>query len=132
MVTAAEVSREIRATRPIDAPQGLVEEEPQIKGILFKNRLLKEEVQTLRKELENWKEACRKQGERKLHTLVEAMDQLEEPNSIEPGNEEERVVCPTYGEIFKEVGHKIVIHAFITQQSAPAMEEVAEKEDAAT
>ena len=64
--------------------------------------------------------------------MVEAAHQLEGPNSTEPSNEEERVVCPTYGEIFKEACHKIVIHAFITQQSAPAMKEVAEKEDAVT
>ena len=42
------------------------------------------------------------------------------------------MVCPTYGEIFKEVGHKIVIHAYTTQQSAPTIEEAAEKEDAVT
>ena len=71
-VAAVEVARErwetleaqiefpILKPRPIDAPQGPVEEEPQIEGLMFKNRLLKEEVQTLRKELENWKEACRK------------------------------------------------------------------------
>ena len=41
--------------RPIDAPQGLVKEEPQIEGLLFENTLLKEEVQTLRRELETWK-----------------------------------------------------------------------------
>ena len=68
-VAAAEVARKIWATleaqiefpilepRPIDAPQGPVEEEPQIEGLLFENRLLKEEVQTLRREMENWKEA---------------------------------------------------------------------------
>ena len=56
-----------------------------------------------------------KQGERKMHTLVEAADQLEGLNSTEPGKEEERVVYPTCGEIFKEAGHKIVIHAFTTQ-----------------
>ena len=106
-VTTVEATREIWATleaqiefpilkpRPIDAPQGLVEEEPQIEGILFENRLLKEEFQALRKELKNWKEACRKQGERKLHTLVEAADQLEGSNPTKAGNEEERVVCPT-------------------------------------
>ena len=60
--------------RPIDAPQGPVEEEPQIEGLLFENTLLKEEVQILRRELETWKETCRKQGERKMHTLVEAAD----------------------------------------------------------
>ena len=64
--------------------------------------------------------------------MVEAVDQLEGPNPTKPGNEKERVVCPTYGEIFKEAGHKIVIHAFTTQQSAPKTEEVAEKEDVVT
>ena len=71
-VAVAEASREKWATleaqiefpilkpKPIDAPQGPVEEEPQIEGILLKNRLLKKELQALRKELENWKEACRK------------------------------------------------------------------------
>ena len=49
-----------------------------------------------------------------MHTLVEAADQLEGSNPTEPSNEEERVVCPTCGEIFKESGHKIVIHAFTT------------------
>ena len=88
---------------------------------------MKEEVQALIKELENWKEACRKQGERKLHTLVEVGDQLKGSNPTEAGNEEERVVYPTCGEIFKEEGHKIVIHAFTTQQSSPTIEEVAEK-----
>ena len=73
--------------------------------------------------MENWKEACRKQGERKLHTLVETADQLKGSNPTKPRNEEERVVCPTYGEIFKESGHKIVIHAFTTQQFAPTTEE---------
>ena len=94
--------------------------------------LLKEEVRILKRELEHWKEACRKQGERELHTLVEAVDQLEGPNSIEPGNEEERVVYPTCEEIFKEASHKIVIRSFTTQQSAPAIEEAAEKEDVVT
>ena len=67
-----------------------------------------------------------------MHTLVEAADQLEGSNSTEPGKEEERVVCPTCGEIFKEAGHKIVIHAYATQQFAPTIEGAAEKEDAIT
>ena len=54
---------------------------------------------------------------------MEAADQLEGSNPTEPINEEERVVCPTCGEIFKESGHKIVIHAFTTQQSAPTTAE---------
>ena len=64
-VAVAEAAREICSTleaqieffilkpRPIDAREGPIEEEPQIEGLLFKNRLLKEEVQTLRRELEN-------------------------------------------------------------------------------
>ena len=120
----AQIEFPILQPRPIDAPQGIVEEEPQIERLLFKNTLLKEEVQTLRRELETWKETCRKQGERKMHTLVEATDQLEGSNSTEPGKEEERVVCPTYGEIFKEVCHNIVIHTCTMQQSAYTMERV--------
>ena len=54
---------------------------------------------------------------------MEAADQLEGSNPTEPSNEEERVVCPTCGEIFKESGHKIVIHAFTTQQSAATTKE---------
>ena len=64
---------------------------------MYENRLLKEEVQSLQKELENWKEACRKQVERKLHTQVEAADQLEGSTPVEDGDEEERVVCPMCG-----------------------------------
>ena len=72
MVAAAKVARVRWATleaqiefpilrpKPINAPQGLVKEESQIEGLLLKKKLLKEEVQALRKELENWKEACRK------------------------------------------------------------------------
>ena len=71
-VAPAEAARKIWATleaqiefltlepRPIDAPQGPVEEEPQIEGLLFENTLLKEEVQILRRELETWKETYRK------------------------------------------------------------------------
>ena len=69
--------------------------------------------------MENWKEACGKQGERKLHTLIEAADQVEGSDPTEPGNEEERVVYPTCGEIFNESGYKIIIHALTTQQSTP-------------
>ena len=127
-ILEAQIEFPILKPKPIDAPLGPIEEEPQIEGILFENRLLKKEVQALIKELENWKEACRKQGERKLHTLVEAANQLEGPNSIEPGNEEERVVCPTCREIFKEAESKIVMHALTIQKYAPAMEEVVEKE----
>ena len=92
-----------------DAPQEPVAEEPQIEGLLHENGLLKEEVQTLRRELEKWKEACRKQVERKLHTLVEAADQLEGSPPAEDGEEEERVVYPVCGEIFNHSRCKVIV-----------------------
>ena len=102
----------------------MVTEEPQIEGLLFENELLKEEVQSLQKEIENWKEACKKQSEKKLHTLVEAADQLEGSTPAEVGDEEERVVCPMCGEIFNQSGYKVIVCAFVTQQPIPiAMEE---------
>ena len=116
----------------MDAPQRPVEEEPGIEGLLAENTLLKEEFQVLRRELETWKGTYRKQGERKMYTLVEAADQLEGSNSTEPSDEDERMIYPTYGEIFKEVGHKIIIHTCTTQQSVPTMEEPAEREDVVT
>ena len=67
-----------------------------------------------------------------MYTLVEATDQLEGSNSTEPGKEDEKVVCPTCGEIFKEAGHKILIGTCIMQQSASIIEGAAEREDAAT
>ena len=42
------------------APKEPVSEEPQIEGILYESTLLKEEVQVLQRELEIWKEACKK------------------------------------------------------------------------
>ena len=91
---------------------------------MYENGLLKEEVQSLRKELENWKEACRKQVERKLHTLVEAAYRFEGSPLSEDGEEEERVVCLVCGEIFNQSGYKVIVHTFVTQQPVPtAMEE---------
>ena len=75
---------------------------------------MKEEVQTLRKELENWKEACKKQLERKLHTLVEVAYRLEGSPPVEDGEEEERVVFPVCGEIFNQSGYKVIVRAFVT------------------
>ena len=63
----------------------------------------------LQKVLENWKEACRK-----LHTLVEATDQLEGSPPTEDGEEEETVVYPVCGEIFNQSGYKVIVHAFMT------------------
>ena len=55
--------------------------------------------------------------------MVEAADQLEGSNPTKAGNEEERVVYPTCGEIFDESGYKFIVHAFTTQQSAPTFVE---------
>ena len=44
-----------------------------------------------------------------MHTLVEAADQLEGSNPTKAGNAEERVVCPTCGEIFDELGYKVML-----------------------
>ena len=93
----AQIKFPILIPKENDAPQKPAVEEPQIEGLLYENGLLKEEVQSLWKELENWKEACKKQGERKLHTLVEAIDQLEGSTPAKVGDEEERVVCPVSG-----------------------------------
>ena len=83
--------------RTDNAPQEPIEEEPQLEGILYENGLLKEEVQFLRKELENWKEVCKKQVERRLHTLVEVANQLEGSSPSKEDEEVEKVVCPTCG-----------------------------------
>ena len=62
--------------------------------------------------------------ERKLHTLVEAADQLEGSTPVEDGDEEERLVCPVCGEIFNQLGYKFIVHAFVKQQPIPtAVEE---------
>ena len=67
-----------------------------------------------------------------MYTLVEAAEQLEESNSTELGKEDERVICPSYGEIFKEVGHKIILRTCTAQQSEATIEEAAEKEGVVT
>ena len=77
----------------------------------------------LQRELENWKEACRNQVERKLHTLVEAAERLEGSPPIEDGEEEERVVCPVCGEIFNQSGYKAIVPAFVTQKHELAVVE---------
>ena len=99
-----------------DAPHELVAEEPQTEGILHENGLLKEEVQTLQRELEKLKEACRKQVERKLHTLVEAVDRLKGSPPSEDGEEEERMAYLVCGEIFNQSRYKVIVHSFVTQQ----------------
>ena len=58
--------------------------------------------------------------ELKLHTLVEAADQVEGSTTVEASDEEERVVCPMCGEIFNQSGYKVIVRAFMTQQLVPA------------
>ena len=58
-----------------------------------------------------------------MYTLMEATEQLEESNSIEPGKEDERVICPNCGEIFKEEGHNIILPTCTAQQSEATIEE---------
>ena len=96
-------------------PQEFVAEEPQIEGILYENGLLKEEVQFIWKELENCKEVCKKQVERRLYTLIEAEDQLEGSSPAKEDEEVEKVVCPACGEIFNQSGYKVIVHEFGTK-----------------
>ena len=56
----ANIEFPILRPRKNNAPQEPMEEEPQLEGILYENGLLKEEVQFIQKELENWKEVCKK------------------------------------------------------------------------
>ena len=126
----SQVEIPILVPRPMDAPARSVEAEPSIEGLLEENTVLKEEVQLLRREVETWKETCRKQGERKMYTLVEAADHLEGTESIDPDREEEQVMCPNCGEIFRKEGHGIIIRTM--QQPTSTREEPAEEEDAVT
>ena len=65
-----------------------------------------------------------------MYTLVEAADQLEGLNSTDPDKEDEQVIYPTCGEIFKKKGHGIIVRT--VQQPMSTMEEPTEEEDAAT
>ena len=115
--------------RTNNAPQEHVEEEPQLEGILYENGLLKEEVQFIWKKLENWKEVCKKQVERRLHTLVEAGDQFKGSSLAKEDKELEKVVYPTCGEIFSKLGYTVIVRAFETQNPAPTAEEEQEAPD---
>ena len=98
------------------APQEPLEEEPKIEGLLFENGLLQEEVQVLQKEVEIWKETCQKQVERRLHTLMEAANQVEGSLSTEEGDELKKVVYPECGEIFSQSRYKVTVHGFVAQK----------------
>ena len=83
---------------------------------MYENGLLKEEVQFLWKELDNWKEVCKKQVYRRLHTLVEAADQLEGSSPAKEDEEVEKVFFPACREIFSQSGYTVIVHAFETQK----------------
>ena len=90
---------------------------------MYENGLLKEEVQFLRKELDNWKEVCKKHVYRRLHTLVEVVDQLQGSSLAKEDEEVEKVVFPTCEDIFSQLGYTVIVCAFETHKPAPAVEE---------
>ena len=53
----------------------------------------------------------------------EAVDRLEGSPPAKDGEEEERVVYPMCGEIFNQLGYKVIVCAFVTQQPVPAVVE---------
>ena len=86
-------------------------------------------MQFLQKELENWKEVCKKQVERRLHTLVEVVDQLEGSSLAKEDEEVEKVVFPASGEMFSQSGYTVIVRAFETQNPAPTTKEEQEAPD---
>ena len=72
----------------------------------------------LRKEVEIWKETCKKQVERRLHTLVEVADQVEGSFPVEKGEELENVFFLACGEIFNQSVYKVIVRAFVAQKHA--------------
>ena len=73
--------------------------------------------------MEIWKETCKKQVERRLHTLVEVANQLEGSPPAEEGEEVEKVVCPECEEIFNQSGYKFIVSAFVAQKTTHAVGE---------
>ena len=61
--------------------------------------------------------------EKRLHTLVEAADQLEGSPPDDEGGELDKVVCPECGEIFDKSGYKFIVRAFVAQKLAEATKE---------
>ena len=70
----------------------------------------------IQKKEERWKETCKKHVERRLHTLVEAVDQVEGSLPVEEGEELEKLVFPTCGETFNQSTYKVTVHAFVAQK----------------
>ena len=58
-----------------------------------------------------------------MHTLVEDVDQLEGSPPNDEGDELDKVVYPKCGEFFYQSGYKVIVHAFVAQKPAQAIEE---------
>ena len=54
--------------------------------------------------------------ERRLHTLVEAADEIEGSLPDEEGEELEKVVFPACGEFFNQSGYKVTVCASVAQK----------------
>ena len=80
--------------------------------------------------MEDSKEACKKQVERRLHTLVEVANQLEGSSPTKEDEEVEKVVCPACEEMFNQSGYIVILRAFGTQNPTPAIEEEQEAPNA--
>ena len=61
--------------------------------------------------------------ERRLHTLVEVVDQVEGSSLIEEGEELEKLVFPRCGEIFSQLRYKVTMCAFVTQKYVQVVRE---------
>ena len=79
--------------------------------------------------MENWKEVCKKHVERRLHTLVEVVDQLEGSSYAKEDEEVEKVVCPACGEFFSQSDYTAIVCSFGTQNPARNAEEEQEEPD---
>ena len=58
-----------------------------------------------------------------MHILVEAADQLEESSLTKEDEEVEKVVYPACGDIFSQSRYTIIVCAFETCKTSPAVEE---------
>ena len=58
-----------------------------------------------------------------MHTLVEAAKQLEGSPLDEEGDELDKVVFLECGEIFDQLGYKVIVWEFVAQKPAQTTEE---------
>ena len=58
-----------------------------------------------------------------MHTLVEAVDQLEGSPPDEEGDEIDKVVYPKCGEIIDQSGYKVIVWEFVVQRPAQVTED---------